>query len=133
MSKLGLDGKCPPPKSVSSNIPAFRWVYERIEDEFTFTPQGLKPNRRINSKDDLEKCSFLGLSMFETLEKAQEHFNVFPKTTQLKMGYKNIAVGDIEKSDGVITEINKDGHFDLHEYERVDLSLKFKIVGSLWK
>jgi hypothetical protein len=133
MSEEGLDGKCPPKGCVENEIPTYRWVFDDMEHPHNFTPRSLMPVPRVNSKDDLKKCSGFGLSMYDTLKNAITAFESFPKNTRIKLGYKNVASGKVIKSDGVTTEISESGHFDLHEYEKVDLKIKFKIVSSLWK
>ena len=37
----------------------------------------------------------------------------------------------IDKEDGLMTAVNKNGHFDLHEYENVDFSGRFIIISAL--
>jgi len=42
-----------------------------------------------------------------------------------------MAEGIIEKEEGVVSEIDKKGHFSLHEYEETNLEKKFSVVSSL--
>ena len=95
----------------------------------------IKP-RRINSKQfskDKMKCSGYSLSLFNTLE------NAITKYAKLQKNMRNIkktigdhiALGSIDKTDGYVTEPNKHGHFDLHEFDDVNLKNKFSVICGL--
>jgi len=109
------------------NIEAFRFVFEDMNHINNFLPVLLiKPMRRLPTYS--ARCSGYALSFFTTLEKARSRYLELKKR-----GIKNIeenlgthiAKGTIDETDGVVSEINKSGHFDLHEFKNTDLKRKF--------
>jgi len=129
--ELGISSKCPPKKVVSKKRLAFRYIYESIENKNNFIPQYFKqsPPRRNSSDESL--CSDFALSFFMSEVNAIEYFLSFPQHIKKLLGYKNIAKGQLDKEDGLMTAVNKNGHFDLHEYENVDFSGRFIIISAL--
>jgi hypothetical protein len=120
---------CPPPVCRSITIESFRFVFEDINHRNNFLPVLLiNPKRQLTA--DPERCSGYALSFFCSIGKA--------KTQYLKLKKRNknigkslgthIAQGFINETDGLVSEINKNGHFDLHEFKNVDLKSKFSIV-----
>lgn len=118
-----------PPTCRSASIVSYRFVFEEIDHQNNFLPVLLiNPKRRLTEAS--EKCSGYALSFFCSKEKAKRRY------LQLKKRNKNIwkvlgthiANGFINEADGLITDISKNGHFDLYEYENVDLKSKFCIV-----
>lgn len=85
----------------------------------------------IASNEDLLKCSCCALSMFKTLNAAQSRYNGMPKRVKQLLGYTNVATGEITKKTGVISTNDRSEHFDLFEYEKVELINSFKIVAAL--
>lgn len=126
---------CPPQKCVRKDMEAFRFVFKDINREENFLPPFVKnPRRMVSSGIDNEKrCDGHGLSFFVSLEKAKTFY------ARLKQSYPNIhqslgshvARGVICKSDGVITLIQDNGHFTLHEFEGVDFKDRFQIVAEV--
>jgi len=43
----------------------------------------------------------------------------------------HLAQGIIELEDGVVSTVNEEGHFSLHEFEKTDLQKQFNIISSL--
>lgn len=119
------------------NLEAFRWSFNPIAHEDNFLPKLLYDRKkgiptRINSSDDSVLCSCCALSMFSTLEKAKTKFESIPKLNRKLLGYTHIAKG-VLTNDGLISQINNQGHFDFFEYEEVDLKAKFVIIEELNK
>ena len=78
-------------------------------------------------------CSDCGLSLFETEEQARARFanlvKVRPNITK-KIG-DHLARVALAKAHGVQTNSNEEGHFDLHEYDGVDLARVTALIGPL--
>ena len=120
---------CPSPACKPINIEAFRFVFEDMYHRNNFLPVLLiNPKRQLS--EDSAKCSGYALSFFSSLEKAKNQYLKLKKRNKAigKSLGTHIAKGFIDETDGVVSEINKSGHFDLHEFENVDLKRKFCIV-----
>ena len=141
-SKLTID--CPPKDYVPLNITAFRWVFAQ-NDEKNFQSQyekdmkRKKPPKRYNDMTDLEKCERMALSMFISLELAENQFfflrdeQNLQENAYLWLG-ENLAVGEISVFDGV-NEIhpNKFGHFNHHPASGFDYHHTFQIISCFCK
>jgi hypothetical protein len=124
--------ECPPKNCRGINSTVFRWVFESLEEKDTFLPQILKPNiPRKHYKDEEQFCNDYALSLFKTFEDAIATFKSLNSTVREKIGYKNIAEGVVDVSDGVATSVEWNGHFNLHEYEGVDFTGRFTIIDKL--
>jgi len=125
---------CPDNECNEMETDAFRWVYEDISNELNYLPTFLyneKQNRpqRKNSTDDM-KCSMCALSFYVSQEKAKEAFVVLPLRVREMLGYTHLGYINISKDMGLVNfELN--GHLDLFEYENIDLSGSFSIIGAL--
>lgn len=131
-----LRPSCPPKEAVEVEMEAFHFVYEPYENTLNFVPPSIKARleRRSTRKypaKDIDDCDGYGLSMFPTEIQASNFWQKLPIRIKALLGYKNIAAGVIDKTDGVITPIENNGHFNLHEFEGCDLILKFQPVSNL--
>ena len=130
-----LNCDCPPLNcQEKSNIIAFRWALEPIENQLNLIPnliydkvKGAPP--RKNSTDD-KVCENCALSFFNDRDKAFKAFNSLPPRGKTLIGYTHIIEGTITDIDGLRDDPNK-GHFILFEYEGVELKEKFKVIGVL--
>lgn len=43
----------------------------------------------------------------------------------------HIARGMINETDGLVSKISENGHFDLHEFEGAELNKKFRVICSV--
>ncbi len=126
---------CPPENYVPlKNENVYRWVFEDIRDPENFVPQYHKNPKWFNNWNDTEKCKAMALSMFNSLENAENRFN----TIKLAIGEKvyktlgnNIAKGQITENDGVNEEVDENGHFNHHSSIEADYSNKFIIIKKL--
>jgi len=123
---------CPPEDSQSQEITAFRFVFEDLNHQNNFIPVLLINPPRINTptfKKDANKCAGYALSFFDTLENAKKRYFELKYKRGLKNIHKilgtHIAQGVIRENDGVISKVDKHGHFNLHEFEEVDLKSQF--------
>lgn len=123
---------CPPPTCKPMNIEAFRFVFEDMNHRNNFLPVLLINPKRQLSKNSV-RCSGYALSFFSSSERAKNQYLKLRKRNK-NIGKRigtHIAKGFIDETDGVVSEINKSGHFDLHEFKNVDLKRKFCIVSFI--
>jgi len=129
---------CPPSDSQCKEITAFRFVFEDLNHRNNFIPVLLINTQRINTarlKKDADKCAGYALSFFSTLENAKKRYFEL----KYKRGLKNIdkilgthiAQGLIIENDGVVSKVDKQGHFNLHEFEQVDLKSQFSLIYAI--
>jgi hypothetical protein len=128
------DDECPCSNCFPATGEAFRWVLNPIEHPWNFLPNKLYSEHqsrpiRINSEVDLHKCSDCALSMFTSEDKARKKFQGIPSPMRETLGYTHLAHGDIENA-GLRSKA-KAGHFNLFEYEGIELRSKFVIVDEL--
>jgi hypothetical protein len=106
---------------------SFRWVFSDINDKRNFEPVYKDPKRQQTT------CSGFALSFYDDqilakkrlLELTKDKENLFKKLGN------HIAVGNLEKSDGISNKSNSQGHFDHFEYDNVILNTKFEIVEKV--
>lgn len=128
---------CPPDDYKSQRLKAFRFVFEDTNHQNNFRPVLIiKPRRRKTGmfRRNTAKCQGYGLSFFDSLENAhQKYFKLIKIRPQLaKTLGTHIAEGVIDRTDGVVSKINREGHFTLHEFEQVDLKDKFSPVLEVY-
>ena len=133
MLEISIENMCPPVECTTANIQAYRFTYELITDEKNFQPAYIKKPKRFNDKSDLDKCSALGISLYQSEEHATLKFNSLKNNIQNigKTIGTHLAKGIIQKDFGVITSIDTEGHFDLHESEECNLQDEFAIIKKL--
>jgi hypothetical protein len=122
-----LENVCPPSNYFAQNRDAFRWIYERTDDENNFRPVFFKNPKRFNEKSDEEQCMAMGLSFFDTLETAERRFLQLKKRLGQEI-YKavgsQIIQGQIQEDDGVNSLSDSNGHFTHHP------SIHFKYIEN---
>src|SRR5687767_6909173 len=104
---------CPPSSCTPAVTPAFRWVFKDMHHPNNFVPVLIiKPSRK-NDLSDYLKCDGYGLSFFDSSVNARKKYHAillnhpnFP----LRVG-DHLAEGMIEHKDGVVTPVNREGHF----------------------
>lgn len=112
---------------------AYRYVFEDINHKSNFLPQ-LKDNpARFTDANGKKKCDFLNLSMYSKIEGAKEKYYQLINTSPnfWKTAGTHIANGVLDAEDGLITEENDISHFELYEFEDVELKKKFNIIEKL--
>jgi len=127
---------CPPITGKNITTDSYRFVFNDINHKNNFLPALIITPKRINSKifsEDRMKCSGYALSLFNKLENAIKRYVKLQKSVRniKKTIGDHIASGLIDKSDGYVTEPNKHGHFDLHEFDDVHLKNKFSVIYDL--
>lgn len=125
---------CPPQGAAGSTLAAFRWVKNPVSAE-CLLPQALRNPPRYHKASSLgEKCSCWGLSLFTSLTASQVAFEGLErsfKRARVIFG-THVASGLVDPTIGVCTTPDTRGHFDLHEYAAVDLSIVLNsIAGEL--
>jgi hypothetical protein len=125
---------CPPGDCKPADTVAYRFVFDDLNDRRNFAPSFIiEPSRHRPSTPAKVCCSGYGLSLYDSLPNAEAAYRKFAANF-LKFEERvgtNIAEGNISKTDGVVTPPNHEGHFDLHEYEGVQLRSKFRIVKKV--
>lgn len=122
---------CPPDNFVPVNRDGFRWVHEDVNENDFIPLNALKvPPQRLLDHSDL-MCMGYGLSLFDTLEKAQVRYrNLYIRKNELMKSIFIEDVGDhvahlsINEEDGIADEPNDIGHFTFHEFAEVGLQKK---------
>jgi hypothetical protein len=129
---------CPPVDYKPESRVAFRFVFETTHEKYqnNFLPiLIIKPARKNRFKEDSSQCQGYALSLFDSLAQANQKFiNLTRKTNPYILKESlgtHLAQGIIEPGDGVVSAINEEGHFSLHEFEETDLQKKFRIISSL--
>jgi len=115
-------------------IPAYRFVFSTSNINNHKPAYIQKPQRIITDRDKKRlNTSGYALSCFD------KEANAIQKYESLKKNIKNIhrAIGDslskgvLDINDGMVTKINNEGHFDLYEFAKCNLSSKFVIEKEL--
>ena len=120
--KIDTIDNCPL-ENINGDVELYRCVESPITEN-SFTPQAvlLKPKHQNN-------CMAWGLSLFKTLESANQTLNNLSKTKKIK--YSKVAVGTLTDQDGV-KNCNKKRkkHYTFYPNENLDLVSKFAIVEN---
>jgi hypothetical protein len=128
---------CPPTHYESRAFAACRFVFAEMSHPNNFLPVlAIKP-KRINAPDfvtEQAKCLGYALSLFDTLEDAQRRYQQLSRYN--KNFYKtvgtHIASGEIERTDGVASPVDDNGHISLHEFAGADLPAKFRVIAEVY-
>jgi hypothetical protein len=125
---------CPPTGAQPRERNAFRFVWNPI-DQSCFVPVALKltgPPQRTNRQNQ-PSCSAFGLSMFTTEALARARFAKLEEINReiRKSVGTHLAGVALTMAHGVQTQEGHNGHFDLHEYEDIDLVSASTLVGPL--
>lgn len=130
---LDLKIECPMIIEEDFEIEAYRYTYNKKVDSIDCLPQALKPGRPLRKLGDYETkiCNDYAISLFNDEEKAKEYYSGLNKRTKELLGYKYIAKGVINNRDGYCTEVEKTGHFNLHELKNCSLENKFVNINEL--
>ena len=112
---------------------SYRYVFEDINHKRNFLPQLKDDPIRFTDANGKKKCDYLNLSMYGKIEGAKERYYQLLNTFQNfnKTAGTHIANGMLDSDDGLITEEGTLSHFELYEFETVELKGKFKILEKL--
>jgi len=123
---------CPPHAYRAVERVSFRFVANDPPLPDDFLPVALRPDHEPLDRD-VRRCQSLGLSLFASEKAGREKFNYLRKKAPLihkKVGTM-IATGTITPKDGLTSDIERHGHFTLHEFATASLHASFKIIGTL--
>lgn len=114
-------------------IEAYRWVFKNLAHPNNFLPVlVIKPSRK-NDMNDAQRCDGYGLSFFDSLANATKKYHAllqnYEKLPQ-QVG-DHVARGMIDPADGVVSKVNREGHFTLHEDAAATLVAKFVVLGRI--
>jgi hypothetical protein len=125
---------CPPDELITPNdLIAFRFAFEDSNKIKNHKPPGVINPKRILTEKEQKKCSLYGLSCFTKKDAAKLFFSEVSRNNPnfSKAVGETLMTGFLNKNDGLITEEDKNNHFDLFEFEGCDLSKKFKPIEKL--
>ena len=123
---------CPPADSEYYG-PAVHFCHQPFDLTLDFQPSAFKIPRRLLQAPIQEKCAHFGISFFISEEKARTEYNRAPwnEKTRDKIG-RFFATGTITAGLGVTCDLEIErGHFNLHEYDGVQLEQSFTISGNI--
>jgi len=118
---------CPPPKLLQGKKLAYRFVHEPLCSDSFMPVAKLQPSRIFKGKG---KCLSWGLSMYDTLSKAQNKITdmeIYNPNIRKSLGNK-FAVGEIREETGSYTQSGSDGHFTLFEDANNEIENDFRLV-----
>jgi len=125
---------CPPAGALPMAIKAFRWVAKPMTTDSFLPPGKIKP-ARVNNTKGAANCGLFGVSMHTSRERSIDAFKKLEKTFVYARktigGF--VAEGDLTEQDGLCTTSNSAGHFDLYEYEKVNLIDSFVVLCEIPK
>jgi hypothetical protein len=110
---------------------AIRWVFDGNNPN-NFLPRALISHPK--QEDCKKECKGWALSFYETSEKAINSFSEKCKHTRNIYKYlgTHIAEIKIEKTDGVNSKIELDGHFSHFEYLDTDFPKKIGVIKKVY-
>ncbi len=131
-----LSIQCPPSDYVPKELQAFRFVFDASAQGSAnnFIPVLIiKPSRHLYPDTPAARCQGYALSLFDTKENAEKRYSqLIKKRPALRKSLgTHLAEGFIDSTDGVVSEVDDNGHFSLHEFVASDLTKKFNIVSDL--
>lgn len=113
---------------------AFRYVFANAVHFNHIPPHKLHPNR-LNQQIKIGKVDLSGfaLSNLETEKQAIAFYQYLHKNCKnaRKQIGDSLSYGVLTKTDGLITDTDVNGHFDLYESDICNLNKTFKIVKPL--
>lgn len=125
---------CPPNTCQTRNMNAYRFIFEDVDHQNNFKPVLIiDPKRVLGPDTEPVKCSGYALSFFDSSENARSRYKALTRSHK-NIGQKlgsHIAKVQVDVMDGVCSEPNKSGHFDLHEYQETDFRHKILDVERI--
>lgn len=122
---------CPPASAKECYLDAFRWVSNPMVDRNFLPPGKLRPQRM--NRPSGQSCGLLALSFHTTLSNSIQAFNALEKSfknARRELG-GHVARGQVAPQHGRCTPINRNGHFDLHEYTEIKLRPIFVLIKEI--
>jgi hypothetical protein len=126
---------CPPGDCAPAGGDAFRFFFADTDDERNLKPVlSIKP-KRGNAWSDAERCSGWALSCYLSLEMARAHYlAILDEHPNFHKSVGTCVAGAaLAPDDGVITQADDLGHFDLHESDGADLAGRFTIIEQVYQ
>ena len=129
--KLSSINNCPSSDSSPIDKKGYRFVFEGLGGN-SFSP--LIVQQPIRSyKNNYQKCSSCGLSMYSTESQAKAKFaDLLKRNRNIYKSIGNkLALVKITPQLGLCTRETSTGHFDFYEYHDCELKLFSSVVGDL--
>jgi len=120
---------CPPSDYKPIDRIGFRWVFkDRLHRNNFLPPLAITPKRIRDKMFEAEysKCAGYALSFFDSVENAiKRYLNIYNKRKNFSTTVgEYIARVEIKSDDGVASEPDKNGHFELHEFSITNIGVK---------
>jgi hypothetical protein len=135
IAALNLDCTCPPSDAEPKSAEAYRWVANPMT-EACFLPPGKKNPRRVTEgKSRKTKCGLFGVSLHASQQQSMDAFRKLEAShiflRKIMGGF--VAQGTVTAGHGLCTKPNQTGHFDLYEFEKVNLKNCFVTLCEIPK
>lgn len=129
VESLGI--QCPPAGATPKNINAWRWVANPMTHQCFDPPAVRNPNRLL--KDPYKACSSWALSMYLSQSQSIKAFKALEKNIKKarKIFGDHVASVVITQTDGVCTQPDWSGHFDLHQYSTSAVQASVSVTSSI--
>jgi hypothetical protein len=127
--------ECPPKAYESRNLTGFRFVFHDLDCSNNYLPPLAINPKRINTPQFQKvdrKCQGYALSMFDSAENAKLRYIKLLKNIGniSKALGTHVAEFNITEFDGVVSENNQEGHFDLHEFQNISFIGRIRIISE---
>jgi hypothetical protein len=126
---------CPPVSCVDASREAYRFAFEDLSDERHLLPPLKRKPKRALTWDHVRQCTGWALSFYVTEEDARNAYRIVVQTIGLAKVRKEVgthlAHWPIRHGDGLLTDVDENGHFDLHEHSSVDFGGRITTIGAL--
>ncbi|MCR9011975.1 hypothetical protein [Gabonibacter chumensis] len=108
---------------------AYRWVHQNITDQRNFLPRPL-----LKKDYKVQQATDWGISMFNTEENAIRRLNecINNKPMLYKVLGSCIAEGNLHPIHGICDKPAINGHFNLMEYKKANLTSDFQIKKVIY-
>lgn len=112
----------------------YRFIFNDMSHPHNFLPVAFITPSRVLTDDCHYKCALYGLSLYAKKEGAIQKYKELTKMSSKKFKEKigtHIAKGIISPDLGQITKEGYLTHFELYEFENVDISRNFSMIEPL--
>lgn len=130
IDELLADGKVTMPELFPiEHMISYRYVYKNDPQNSNLPVYVSNPKRRLKNKT----IKGYALSCYTDAEKAEEKFYSILDSCQnfRKTGGDALADCELDKNDGMISELGENTHFSLFEYASCNLNSKIHIIKDL--
>lgn len=110
----------------------YRFVQHNPLDYSDFIPKAIKTPDKINHFSNPDRCLNHGISLFDSMANAMLRYESFSNKLKLKKGFRFIAEGVLNESDGIAHKSTASkGHLTFYEGKDIELLSKFEKIREL--